>query len=134
MQILQSEELPIRTDDDVVRARRAVRIRADALGMGSLDQTKMITAASELIRNAMKYGGGGTAEIQTVQDMGRTGLHVIIRDQGSGIPDVEQAMVDGYTTGGGLGFGLGGSRRLVHQMTVETSGDAGTCVRILRWA
>ena len=102
----------IRTSEDVVRVRQWVRSRAIEAGLGLVDQTKIVTAASELARNTLDYGGGGTARIETVSEGVRRGVRLTFEDQGPGIPDLEQALTDGFTSGGGLGLGLSGARRL----------------------
>ena len=127
------EELPIRSSNDVVLVRQAVRQRTLELRFSLVDQTKMVTAASELARNTLDYGGGGTVRIE-ILDMGlRKGLRLTFEDQGPGIPDVEAALRDGYTTGGGLGMGLGGSKRLVNEFSIESQVGRGTRVAIIRW-
>jgi serine/threonine-protein kinase RsbT len=105
--------VPIQAEDDVVRVRQAVRARALALGFSLVGQTKLITAASELARNTLVYGGGGEAALQEVRDGGRTGLRIVFRDEGPGIEDLDLSLRDGYSSGTGLGLGLSGSRRLV---------------------
>jgi serine/threonine-protein kinase RsbT len=129
----RSETLQIRSADDIVAVRQMVRKWAVELAFGLVDQTKLVTAASELARNAYSYGGGGTATIEELQDGGRRGLKLTFRDEGPGIVDVEQALRDGYTTGGGMGLGLGGSRRLVHEFDIVSRPGEGTCVTIVRW-
>jgi serine/threonine-protein kinase RsbT len=125
--------MPIRTGDDVVRVRQEVRGFAARAGLSLVDQTKIVTAASELARNTLDYGGGGTAAISMLQEGGRRGVRVVFEDQGPGIPDVEQALRDGFTTGRGLGLGLGGSRRLCNEFSIETAVGRGTRVTIARW-
>ena len=110
--ILSTEQRQIRSSEDVVVVRQPVRKKAISLGFGLVDQTKMVTASSELARNTLDYGGGGTASIELVENGRRSGLRVIFEDQGPGIPDVELALTDGFTSGGGMGFGLGGAKRL----------------------
>ena len=117
----------------MVRIRQLVRERAARLGFSLVEQTKLVTAASELARNTVNYGGGGVAEIVSIEDNGRRGLQVIFTDEGPGIADVELALRDGYTTGGGLGLGLGGAKRLVNEFTVDSSPGKGTKVSITRW-
>jgi serine/threonine-protein kinase RsbT len=128
-----SERLPIITSDDVVRVRQEVRRRAAAIGLSIVDQTKIVTAASELARNTLDYGGGGSAEVITISDGGRRGVRVIFEDQGPGIPDIAQALTDGYTTGAGLGLGLGGARRLCNEFELRSEPGRGTRVMIARW-
>lgn len=129
-----SEELPLARSEDVVLVRQAVRIWMADLGFSLVDQTKMVTAASELARNAVDHGrGGGTALIEALEDAGRTGIRLQVTDRGPGILDVELALTDGYSTGGGLGIGLGGSRRLVNEFEIDTEPGRGTRVRATRW-
>jgi len=127
------DELPITTGDDVVRVRQAVRARASAARLSLVDQTKLITAASELARNTLVHGGSGTARVETVQRDGRPGVKAVFTDDGPGIVDVEKALTDGYTTGSGLGLGLGGSRRLVDEFVLETAVGQGTTVTVIKW-
>lgn len=127
-----TETLPITSGDDVVRVRQKVRVRAVEAGLSLVDQTKLITAASELARNTLDYGKGGHADIETVI-ADRRGVRVVFRDRGPGIPDIQQALTDGYTSGGGLGHGLGGARRLVDEFDIQSAVGAGTTVTIARW-
>jgi serine/threonine-protein kinase RsbT len=127
------DELPINTGDDVVRVRQAVRARASAARLSLVDQTKLITAASELARNTLVHGGSGVARVETVQRDGRPGVKAVFTDDGPGIVDVEKALTDGYTTGSGLGLGLGGSRRLVDEFVLETAVGQGTTVTVVKW-
>jgi serine/threonine-protein kinase RsbT len=127
------EPLEVRSDDDVVRARRSARERAVTAGLRLVDQTKLITAVSELARNMTRYAGGGTVTLSIVADRGRRGVRAIFTDQGPGIPDIEQAMRNGYTTGAGLGLGLGGAKRLVHEFDLETEPGRGTTVTVTMW-
>lgn len=126
-------ELPIRSSDDVVRVRQEVRARAQAAGFGIVDQTKIVTAASELARNTLDYGGGGTVRIAMLASGVRRGVRLIFRDGGPGIPDIDRAMTDGFTTGGGLGLGLGGAKRLSNEFSIESAPGQGTRVMIARW-
>ncbi|NYI06938.1 ATP-binding protein [Allostreptomyces psammosilenae] len=129
------EELAIATDADVVRARQAVRAATVAAGFSLVEQTKLVTAASELARNCLVHGGGGRIRVQLVRSpVGRAGVRMVVEDTGPGIPDVETALSDGYTTGTGLGFGLGGARRLVHDFEVDSAPGRGTTVTAVRWA
>ncbi|MBD0319465.1 MAG: anti-sigma regulatory factor [Gemmatimonadetes bacterium] len=128
-----SEGFTIRTDADVVAARQAVRARAVELRFSLVDQTKIVTAASELARNTLVYGGGGSMRLETVEKPPRTGLRMVFEDRGPGIPDVEQALRDGFTTGGGLGLGLGGSRRLLDEMEIESAAGEGTRITAIKW-
>lgn len=125
--------LPIRTDMDLAWVRRHVRQTAGELGFGLVDQTKLVTAASELARNTLVHGGGGQVE-STVLRAGTTrGLRLAFSDQGPGITDVERALGDGYTSGGGLGLGLGGARRLVHEFSIDSRPGEGTAVTVICW-
>jgi serine/threonine-protein kinase RsbT len=123
----------IQNSDDVVRIRQEVRKRAIEVGLSLVDQTKIVTAASELARNTLDYGGGGTATVEIVTDGGRTGLRLTFEDKGPGIADVQLALTDGYTTGSGLGLGLSGARRLSNEFHIESKLGEGTKVTIARW-
>ena len=125
--------LEIRSSDDVVRVRQAVRERAVAAGLGLVDQTKIVTAASELARNTLDYGGGGTVRIELLEAAPRRGVRLVFEDKGPGIPDIELALRDGYTSGGGLGLGLSGARRLSNEFAIESNPGEGTRVTIARW-
>ncbi len=133
MVVARVDDLPIQASADVVRARQLVRTRAIEVGFGLVDQTKIVTAASELARNTLDYGGGGTARIEIVQNGPRSGLRLTFEDQGPGIPDLEVALKDGYTTGGGLGLGLSGAKRLSHEFEIHSVVGQGTRVSIMRW-
>lgn len=133
MAVLRTEKLPIQSQDDIVQVRQAVRAWAVELGFSLVEQTKVVTAASELARNTLVHGGGGTVEMEGLQDGARRGLRLTFVDQGPGIADLEQAMKDGYTSGGGLGLGLGGARRLSSDFEIRSQPGAGTWVRIVRW-
>jgi serine/threonine-protein kinase RsbT len=133
MAVTKADALPLRAEDDVVRARQAVRAWAVELAFGLVDQTKLVTAASELARNTVVYGGGGSMRIEALNDGPRRGLRLTFEDQGPGIPDVERAMQDGYTTGNGLGLGLGGARRLVNEFEIVSAPGRGTRVTVARW-
>jgi serine/threonine-protein kinase RsbT len=125
--------LAVRSAEDIVRMRHFVREQAVALGFSLVDQTKLVTAASELARNIINYAGGGEMRLLRIVDGARTGLRLVFVDQGPGIPDIELAMKDGYTTGGGMGLGLGGAKRLSNEFNIQSSVGAGTKVTITRW-
>jgi serine/threonine-protein kinase RsbT len=127
------ETLDIRSSADVVSVRQATRALAERLGFSLVDQTKLVTAASELARNTIDYGGGGQVRLELVENGVRRGVRLTFEDQGPGIPDVQLALKDGYTSGGGLGLGLGGARRLVNDFAIESSPGAGTRIMIARW-
>jgi len=128
-----TDTMPIRNSDDIVRVRQEVRKRAAAAGLGIVDQTKFVTAASEIARNALDYGGGGTVRMEAIQDGLRNGLRLVFEDKGPGITNIDLALTDGYTTGGGLGLGLSGSRRLCNEFAIESKPGEGTRVTIARW-
>jgi serine/threonine-protein kinase RsbT len=134
MTITKSDAIAIRSEHDIVLARQNVRRVAQDIGLGIVDQTKIVTAASELARNAVVHGRGGTVELERVEADGRRGLRLTFTDHGPGIPDIETAMKDGFTTGGGLGLGLGGAKRLVNEFEIRSQPGAGTVVRVTRWA
>jgi serine/threonine-protein kinase RsbT len=133
MQVLRSETLPVRSDGDVVLARQAVRRWAVEAGFTLVDQTKIVTAASELARNTVIYGKGGAHLLELLQDGARRGLRLMFEDKGPGIPDVRLALQDGYTTGTGLGMGLGGAKRLVNEFDLVSKVGEGTRVTVTRW-
>ena len=133
MPVLRDEQLPIATEYDVVIARQTVRKWGAELGFNLVDQTKVLTAASELARNVLVHGGGGTARLEILNDGSRRGLRLTFEDQGPGIPDIELALRDGYTTGSGLGLGLGGSKRLVSDFDFTSTVGKGTRVTITKW-
>ena len=133
MTVLRSEVMALRTSQDVVLVRQTVRAWAITQGLGLVDQTKIVTAASELARNALEYGGGGTATLEAVVDATRRGLRLTFEDQGPGIADVSLALRDGYTSGNGLGLGLGGSKRLVDEFDIWSEVGKGTRVTVTRW-
>jgi serine/threonine-protein kinase RsbT len=118
----------------VVQFRHAVRGAAVAAGLRLIDQTKLVTAASELARNALEHGGGGLGEVCSPLTAGRTGVRLIVEDDGPGIPDVDMAMTDGISGGGGLGLGLPGTRRLVDSFELWSEVGVGTCVTVEKWA
>ena len=127
------EQVALRSGEDVVRLRKAVRERAVAVGFSLVDQTKFVTAASELGRNTIQYGGGGDASIAVLTNGTRRGLRLEFVDQGPGIKDIAQALQDGFTTGGGLGLGLSGAKRLSDEFHIESEPGKGTRVVITRW-
>lgn len=125
--------MAVRTSDDVVRVRQAVRARSIEAGFGIVDQTKLVTAASEIARNTVDYGGGGTIRLEILREGARRGVQLTFSDSGPGIADIEAAMTDGYTTGGGLGLGLGGAKRLSNEFAIESALGRGTTVTLARW-
>ncbi len=126
--------MPLRTEQDIVMCRQMVRKLAQQVGFSLVDQTKMITAASELSRNAVVYGGGGLMRWGIVTGLNtRTGLRLAFEDQGPGIPDLDLALTDGWTSGKGMGVGLSGSKRLVNEFDIRSAPGEGTCVTITRW-
>jgi serine/threonine-protein kinase RsbT len=127
-------ELPIRTGDDVVRLRQLVRTRALEIRLSLVDQTKLVTAASELARNTLVHGGSGSAVVETVEKGGRRGVRAAFVDSGPGIPDLDLAMTAGWTSGGGLGLGLSGAKRLVDEFDIDTEVGRGTSVTVVKWA
>lgn len=133
MVVLKDETAPIRASDDVVKVRRIVRDWAVSLGFSLVDQTKIVTAASELARNVIDYGGGGDVRIEALNNDSRRGLRLTFSDEGPGIVDMEQAMKDGFTTGAGLGLGLGGAKRLVNEFLIDSKPGRGTTVIVVRW-
>src|SRR5688572_27598680 len=133
MPTIRTEALEVRSASDVVTVRQIVRRWAIEAGFTLVDQTKMVTAASELARNTVDYGGGGTARVDLIVDGARRGLRVAFEDQGPGIPDVQKALTDHYTTGNGLGLGLGGAKRLVNEFDISSRVGEGTRVVITRW-
>lgn len=133
MSVLKREVVPIQTSNDVVLARQKVRQWAVELRFTLVDQTKLVTAASELARNALDHGRGGSMTVETLVNGGRSGLRMIFEDQGPGIPDIEQALKDGFTSGNGMGLGLGGSKRLVNEFSIESEIGKGTRVTAVRW-
>lgn len=133
MATLKAETLPLRTDQDVVKVRQVVRAWTVELKFSLVDQTKFVTAASELARNTVIYGGGGDVRLESLQERGRSGLRLTFSDQGPGIPDIEQALKDGYTTGNGMGLGLSGAKRLSNEFEIVSKVGEGTRVAITRW-
>ena len=133
MPLSRSDKLPVASDGDIVTVRQRVRAMAVDAAFSLVDQTKIVTAASELARNTVVHGGGGTVEIEVLVEGARRGIRLTFRDHGPGIPDVETAMRDGFTTGAGLGLGLGGARRLSNEFEIQSTPGDGTVVRITRW-
>ncbi|HEX2717206.1 MAG TPA: anti-sigma regulatory factor [Gemmatimonadaceae bacterium] len=129
----QPDLVAIRQESDIVQVRQRVRARASELRFSLVDQTKLVTAASELARNALVYGGGGRARLEVLTSNGRNGLRVTFEDDGPGMADVNEALRDGFSTGGGLGLGLGGARRLVNEFEIASEVGRGTRIAITRW-
>jgi serine/threonine-protein kinase RsbT len=128
-----ADSLPLTTSEHIVVVRQAVRLRAIELGFSLVDQTKIVTAASELARNTLLHGGGGRAVLEIVTDGVRRGLRLAFEDKGPGIADIQLAMKDGYSTGGGLGLGLSGAKRLSNEFAISSTPGGGTTVVITRW-
>jgi serine/threonine-protein kinase RsbT len=133
MPVIRDETVPLQSSQDVVTARQLVRSRAMELGFSLVDQTKIVTAASELARNALEHGGGGTCRVECLTEGIRKGLRLIFEDQGPGIPDVQLALTDGYTSKNGMGLGLSGSKRLVNEFDIESNVGQGTRVTVVKW-
>jgi serine/threonine-protein kinase RsbT len=133
MDIQRSETMSIQSSADVVLVRQAVRQWAVELRFSLVDQTKIVTAASELARNTLDYGGGGMVKLESLQEGIRRGLRLTFEDSGPGIPDLDLALKDGFTTGGGLGMGLSGTKRLVNEFNIVSEVGKGTCVTITKW-
>jgi serine/threonine-protein kinase RsbT len=133
MSVSGEQTVAIRTSEDVVLARQAVREWAVQLGFSLVEQTKVVTAASELARNTLVHGGGGTMTLQALGDGKRNGLQLVFEDKGPGIANIQDALRDGFTTGSGLGLGLGGARRLSSEFEIHSAPAQGTRVRIVRW-
>ena len=133
MAVIRSDALPLRTEQDVVLARQAVRKMTQELGFGLVDQTKMVTAASELARNTVIYGGGGLMKWEMLHEGAKKGLRLRFEDEGPGIPDLSLALKDGWTSGSGLGMGLSGAKRLVNDFDISSDVGKGTRVMIARW-
>ena len=129
------DELPIRTGDDVVRVRQQVRVVAAKSGLSLVDQTKVVTAASELARNALVHGGGGLARVEVVTSaLGKSGVRIGFTDEGPGITDLDLALTDGWSSGAGLGLGLSGARRLVDEFELTSKPGTGTSVVVVKWS
>jgi serine/threonine-protein kinase RsbT len=133
MPVIRSDALEVRSGADVVSVRQVVRTWAIEAGFTLVDQTKMVTAASEIARNTVDYGGGGVATLELLNDGPRRGLRIAFEDQGPGIPDIERALTDHFTTGNGLGLGLGGARRLVNEFAISSRPGEGTRIVLTRW-
>jgi serine/threonine-protein kinase RsbT len=133
MTVLIRDQRSVQAAEDIVSIRQAVRQRAVDLGFNLVDQTKIVTAASELARNMVQYGGGGQITLEGIEEFGRRGLRLTFEDQGPGIADIDLAMKDGYTTGGGFGLGLSGARRLSNEFHIHSVPGKGTRVTITRW-
>ncbi|MEH2261230.1 anti-sigma regulatory factor [Nostoc sp.] len=133
MMMQKTETINIQSSGDVVLVRQCVRQLAVEIGFGLVDQTKIVTAASELARNTLDYGGGGIVKLETLQSGQRRGLQLTFEDQGPGIPDIELALKDGFTTGNGLGMGLGGAKRLANEFEIQSAVGEGTRIKIVRW-
>jgi serine/threonine-protein kinase RsbT len=129
----RSEQVVVREQHDIVNVRQVVRSWSLSLGLGLVDLTKLVTAASEIARNTVEYGGGGTLQIEELRDGLRLGMRLVFEDQGPGIPDIERAMTDGYSTGTGMGLGLGGTKRLVDEFEISSTQGEGTRVAITKW-
>ncbi|MBD2164248.1 anti-sigma regulatory factor [Calothrix membranacea FACHB-236] len=129
----KTETIKIQSSGDVVLVRQAVRQFSVEIGFSLVDQTKFVTAASELARNTLEYGGGGTVKLETLQEGRRRGLRLTFEDQGPGIPNIDLALKDGFTTGSGLGMGLGGAKRLANEFEIQSVVGEGTRVTIVRW-
>lgn len=133
MNVLKTGEQPVVSEQDVVLARQAVRKLAQEAAFSLVDQTKIVTAASELARNTVTYGGGGLMRWELLQDGGKTGVRLSFRDEGPGIPDMKLALTDGWTSGSGMGMGLSGTKRLVNEFDIDSTPGEGTRVTIARW-
>ncbi len=129
----RSESLPIRSAHDIVNVRQAVRTWCMTIGMGLVDLTKIVTAASEIARNTLDYGKGGSMLLEELRDGLKAGVRLTFEDQGPGIPDIDRAMTDGYTSGNGMGLGLGGTKRLVDAFDIVSAPGAGTRITITKW-
>ncbi len=133
MSMGKASTLAVASEGDVVKVRQAVRALAVEIKLSLVDQTKVVTAASELGRNLLIYGGGGEVRMELLQEGARRGVRIVFEDHGPGIPDIEQAMKDGYTSGSGMGLGLGGAKRLVNDFKIVSNPGEGTRVTITKW-
>ncbi len=131
--VIKSETIPIRISSDIVIARQTARSWSAEIGFSLVDQTKIVTATSELARNTLDYGGGGTMRLEALNDGLRRGLRLTFEDQGPGIPDIEKALTDGFTSGSGMGLGLSGSRRLMSDFEIHSVVGEGTRISVARW-
>ena len=131
--ILKDETAAIRSSGDIVKVRQIVREWAVSLGFSLVEQTKMVTAASELARNTLDYGGGGDVALELIEQGGRRGVRLTFEDRGPGVADIEQALKDGFTSGKGMGLGLGGAKRLCNEFSIASKAGEGTKVMIARW-
>jgi serine/threonine-protein kinase RsbT len=129
----RTEQVAVRAQHDIVNVRQVVRSWSLAIGLGLVDLTKLVTAASEIARNTIDYGGGGTLRLLVLRDGARRGVRLVFEDNGPGIPDVKLALSDGYTTGKGLGLGLGGAKRLSNEFEVHSVAGQGTKITLARW-
>ena len=129
----ETQRIEVVSDQDVVRVRQLVRTLSVAVKLSLVDQTKLVTAASELARNTLVYGGGGTVDVTPVDNGRRKGIRIVFSDQGPGIVDLDLAFTDGYTTGGGLGLGLSGARRLIDEFDIVTAVGEGTTITVTKW-
>jgi serine/threonine-protein kinase RsbT len=134
MEVLKSETIPVRTSEDVVTVRTSVRKLATELRFGIVDQTKIVTAASEIARNTLDYGRGGDMRMESLTNGMKKGLRLIFSDNGPGIRDIDQALRDGFTSGNGMGLGLGGTRRLMDEFEIASKVNEGTTVTITKWS
>jgi serine/threonine-protein kinase RsbT len=133
MEVSVSEEFPVQSSEDIVRVRHQTRQLAIAAGFNLVEQTKVVTASSEIARNALVHGGGGQATLELVREGAKTGVRLVFQDTGPGIPDIALALKDGYTSTGGMGHGLGGAKRLTHEFEIQSTVGQGTRVMLLRW-
>jgi len=133
MQVLKAESLQVRSAEDIVIVRQAVRRESIGLGFGLVDQTKFVTAASELARNTLDHGGGGSVQIEVLRNGIKSGIRLVFEDQGPGIANISLAMTDGYTSGNGMGLGLSGAKRLSHEFEIDSAPGKGTRIAIIRW-
>lgn len=131
--VKESVTLPIKSEEDIARIRSQVKIYAQQNRLSLIEQTKLITAASEIARNTLIYGLGGECRFEVLLDNSKAGIQLTFIDKGPGIPNIEQALKDGFTSGKGLGLGLGGSKRLVDEFSIQSAPNEGTCIRLAKW-